>query len=91
MSLADLTSNLRHLTIDALNDPLPGDVFHEMYSFGAQVRAVDGDTVYWRTFNTAEIERGSCTREEWARKFLYGGTGAVAGHPWVLLSKRGER
>ena len=90
MSLASLGYNEAQVTIDALNDPRPGDVFHEMYSFGAEVLDVRVDTVYWRTFNTAEIERGECTREEWSKKFLYGGTSSVADRAWVRLSRRGE-
>jgi len=85
-----LDTNTRMVTEDAFLDPRPGDVFHEMYSFGTQVLAVDGDHVVWREFNTAEIRRGVCTREEWARKYLYGGTSSVRDRYWVSISQRGR-
>jgi hypothetical protein len=90
MALLDFLPDGMPETAEAFADPRPGDVFHEMYTFGTQVRAVDGDDVYWREFNTAEIRRGVCTREEWARKYLYGGTSSVQDRYWVRLSTRGE-
>jgi hypothetical protein len=77
-------------TLNAFLDPRPGDVFQEMYSFGTQVLKVDGDSVHWREFNTAEIRRGVSTRAEWAKKYQYGGTSRVADKFWVRLSRRGE-
>ena len=56
----------------ALDDPRPGDIFHEMYSFGTQVLAVDDAGVHWRSFSSEEIGRGVKTREEWSQAFRYG-------------------
>lgn len=56
----------------ALDDPRPGDIFHEMYSFGVQVMAVDDEGVHWRSFSTKEVGRGIKSREEWSLSFRYG-------------------
>lgn len=58
-------------TREAVNDPRVGDVFTEMYSFGFQVIQVTHSHVTWRSFNSKEIDRGTCTREEWKTKFKY--------------------
>ena len=56
----------------ALDDPRPGDIFHEMYSYGVQVLGVDSRGVHWRSFNSAEVGRGVETRERWSQSFRYG-------------------
>ena len=73
----------------ALDDPREGDVFHEMYSFGVQVLDVSPSGVYWRSFNTAEVERGFCSLAEWSQRFRYGGNSSVADKHYMHLSKRG--
>lgn len=72
----------------ALDGPRPGDVFHEMYSFGVQVTAVTDTDVEWRSFSTETIDTGTATRAEWAESFRYGDH--MPGKHHMALMTRGE-
>lgn len=66
------SAEMNMLVQAALDDPRPGDIFHEMYSFGVQVLAVDAGGVHWRSFNSDEVGRGVESREKWSQAFRYG-------------------
>lgn len=73
---------------EALDDPQPGDVFHELYSYGVQVMAVEGDEVYWRSFSTETLGTGFESREKWSQSFRYGDH--MPGKHTMHLDTRGE-
>lgn len=75
------------LVQEALDDPRPGDTFHEMYSYDAQVLAVTDQTVEWREFNSREIGRGVVSRAGWSRSFRYGDH--MPGKHFLRLLERG--
>jgi hypothetical protein len=72
----------------SIDDPRPGDIFHELYSYGVQVIAVDDEGVHWRSFNTDELGRGVETREAWSQSFRYGEH--MPGQHTMHLLERGD-
>jgi hypothetical protein len=72
----------------ALDDPRPGDIFHELFSYGVQVIDVDDEGVHWRSFNTDELGRGVETREAWSQSFRYGDH--MPGQHTMHLFERGD-
>lgn len=88
MKITQTAPDMDTLVQTALDDPRPGDIFHEMYSYGVQVLAVTATHVEWRSFSSEELDRGSATREEWSRSFRYGDH--MPGQHTMHLLERGD-
>lgn len=77
-------------TQQALDDPRPGDIFHEMYSFGVQVVKVTDTHVHWYSFSSKPIAEGEETLEAWKQAFRYGDH-MPGKHTMHLLTRGGDR
>lgn len=81
----------RRATDEAVNDPRPGDRYHERFSFWLYVIAVDGDSVVTMEANPpCEFPKDAKlriqTKAEFKQRLSYG---AIPGY-WVMLADRGN-
>lgn len=81
----------RRATDEAVNDPRPGDRYHEMFSFWLYVVAVDGDSVVtMEAWPPCEFPKDGKlriqTRAEFKQRLSYR---TIPGY-WVMLADRGN-